>query len=118
MPNDCWNNITLVADKEELEKFIKEECKDVPEWAYKVEQKGVEGIVFHVWSPWKPNFEWLEGLLTKYPSIWLKNEWREEGGTAGVWVGTIRKGTKDIKRLEWEDLCIEELHMRFRSESK
>ena len=110
MPNDCWNRMTLVATKEDIDRFLTEEFIDVPEWAYEIYVKGVEGLQFKLWSRWQPDFQWLEGLLIKYPSMWIKNFWQEEGGLAGVWVGSSKKG---VKRLQWEDMCIEENAIRF-----
>jgi hypothetical protein len=105
MPNDCWNKITVRATKEDMDRFSEEEFKDVPEWAYEIYVKGVEGMQFKLWSRWHPDFDWLESLLKKYPSMWVKNIWHEEGGLAGVWVGSEEDG---IKRLEWNDMCSEE----------
>ena len=60
---------------------------------------GPEGPTFKFY-----NFDLLEIYIVKYPSIWIKNEWKEEGGKAGVWVGYENV----IKRFEWDDLCLEE----------
>ena len=111
MPNDCWNKITVTGSKEDIDRFYKEEFEGVPEWALEIYVSGVEGLQFKLWSRWQPDFHRLEGLLEKYPSIWLKNVWCEEGGLAGVWVGSLEKG---IQRLEWEEMCNEELDYRFR----
>ncbi len=116
MPNDCWNHITFTAEKEVLDRFIKEELedKDIPEWALKIKVRGQGGIIFNLWSRWIPDFEWLEGLLDKYEDAWIKNEWSEEGGEEGVWIGFSKDGEKEIKRLEWQGMCIEEEAHRFR----
>ena len=111
MPNDCWNRMTVTGTKDVIDLFFVEEFKGVPEWAHEIFVKGVEGLQFKLWSRWQPDFEWLEGLLIKYPGIWVKNLWYEEGGLAGVWIGSAEKG---IKRLDWEDVCIEENAHRFR----
>jgi hypothetical protein len=104
--------MTVTGTEEDVGRFYVEEFKEVPEWAYEIYVKGVEGIQFRLWSRWQPDFAWLEGLLQKYPSLWVKNIWHEEGGTAGVWIGG---GAKDgIKRLEWDDMCDEENAHRFR----
>ena len=111
MPNDCWNSMTVTGTREDIDRFFVEEFKDVPEWALKVHVRGVEGLIFRLWSRWSPDFKWLEGLLEKYPSLWVKNSWKEEGGLAGVWVGSK---ANEIQRLEWQDMCIEEESHRFR----
>jgi hypothetical protein len=106
--------MTVTANEEELAKFMKEEFKDVPEWALKIHHRGVEGVSLRLWSAWGPDFKWLEGLLTKYPSSWVKNSWHEEGGYEGVWVGFLNDGETNIKRLEWDGMCLEEADHRFR----
>jgi hypothetical protein len=109
MPNDCWNTITITASELELNALMATEFKDVPERAFSIQRRGPYGVVLRLWSPWKPDFTWLETLLVTYPSCWVKNEWHEEGGSAGVWVGHfVGGGHCEIKRMEWEDLSIEE----------
>ena len=113
MPNDCWNLMTVTGTKEDIDRFFLEELKnEVPDYPHKIYRRGVEGLDFRIWSPWHPNFEWLEKLFSKYPSIWVKNMWHEEGGLAGIWIGSLKDG---IKRFDWEDMCIEEEAHRFRS---
>ena len=52
--------------------------------------------------------ELLEHLYSKYSNCWIKNEWSEEGGLAGVWAGGCKGGKKEeIRQLVWEDLCME-----------
>ena len=113
MPNDCWNYIMLTADEAELNKFVSTEL-EIPKKKYKVEARGLEAIRLKLWSEWKPDFEWLESLLVKYPSCWIKNEWIVEDGEAGTWIGTARGGEKVIKQLMWDDMSIEESAYRFR----
>jgi len=121
MPNDCWNHITITGTNEELDMFMMEEFKAVPDWALQIKDRGSGAISLKLWSRWTPDFEWLTSLLTKYPSCWIKNEWNEEGGLAGIWIGTgaseTRRGTGKpvIERLEWEDMCIEEEYARFKN---
>lgn len=105
MPNDCWNHMTITATADELATLIRTEFANVPDWALLIKHRGAEGVVLNLWSRWHPDFEWLEKLTVTYPSCWVKNEWSEEGGMAGVWVGSQERG---IQRLEWQDMCIEE----------
>ena len=116
MPNDCWSTLTITASKNELNTLLDNEFKDAPEWAINIEERGKGGVKLSLWSAWKPDLHMLETLIEKYPSCWIKNIWSEEGGTAGVWVGTMRRGVKDIKQLTWDDMCEEELFYRFDSE--
>jgi hypothetical protein len=135
MPNDCWNYITIICRNsecsEEITNFVvneldslKDELKDLKNaYSYEeivtIKKKGRRGIMFRMWSAWKPDYYWLEGLLEKYPNCWIKNEWNEEGGLAGVWIGFMNDNNdKDIQRLTWNDLCIEEQHFLFMDEEE
>ena len=113
MPNDCWNYIMLTANADELSAFLREEI-EIPEKRHTIERRGVEAVRFSLWSAWKPDFDWLESLLTKYPSCWIKNEWIVEDGEAGTWIGTARTGEKVISRMVWDDMSVEEAVYRFR----
>jgi len=92
------------------------EFTNIPDWALTIKARGVEGVMLKLWSRWQPDFEWLDRLIVQYPSSWIKNEWSEEGGNAGVWIGTMRSGTKVVQRLEWDDMCLEENAHRFRQQ--
>jgi hypothetical protein len=117
--------MTITCDNpEELSTLVKTELQEMTEDGKLVYhdtiemiKRGVKGIMFRQWSAWKPDYEWLESLLTKYPYCWIKNEWDEEGGTAGVWVGfTNQKEEPVIQRMTWSDLCIEEKYFLFLEE--
>jgi hypothetical protein len=116
MPNDCWNHFTITGNKEDIKRFLEDELKEPPEWALKIHHKGDEGLSFRLWSRWQPDFNWLESLLTKYPSLWVKNVWDEEGGYEGVWIGYLKDGKAEIKHMEWMGMCIEEWAHRFRKD--
>lgn len=118
MPNDCWSHITITCENreavDELNNLIinelkhKEENKYVYHETVNMIKRGTRGLIFDIWSAWNPDYEWLEGLLDKYPNCWVKNEWSEEGGSAGVWVGFMNNNNeKIIKDLQWDDICIE-----------
>jgi len=114
MPNDCWNHLTITANVPDLYEIMNG-FRHVPEGAIKIFEQGKEAVYMKLWSRWTPDFAMLEGLLSKYPSCWIKNEWSEEGGKAGVWIGTMRSGETQIYRLEWDDMCLEERMHRFRT---
>ena len=80
-----------------------------------IQKKCFKGIIFQQLTAWKPQYEWLESLLTKYPNCWVKNEWNEEGGIAGVWVGSVKNG---IQSMCWEDLSIEAKYYIFDKNDK
>ena len=122
MPNDCWNNMTITCeDPKELTSLIQNELQEkdkngkyVYHETIEMIRRGSKGIIFRLWTPWIPNFEWLESLLTNYNECWVKNEWNEEGGMAGVWVGFIdQHNEQSIKEMTWTDLCIEARHYLF-----
>jgi len=48
----------------------------------------------------------LKSILVNYPTIWVKNVFSEEGGSAGVWVKSS-KNSNGYVEFEWEDLCLE-----------
>ena len=129
MPNDCDNyfQIWTESDSTELEKFITNELK------YNDEKTGENLYVktinfieigkkcmkFKMLSYWKPDFEWLENLLPKYPTLKIKNEWIEEGGYAGVWIGyTDDDSIPIINELTWIDMCIEAEHFDFQENKR
>lgn len=115
MPNWCWNKITITGERPILDALMKDDnLQGIPDEFFSKEASGQGIEVFNIGSRWLPDYEWLESLLDKYPDIWIKNIWSEEGGNEGVWIGTNRGEKKEIKRLEWEGMCIEEEGYRFR----
>lgn len=123
MPNDCWNNVTITCKNkeitDELNNLINNELKYKKDDKYIYNESvdmikcGTRGIIFKLWSSWNPNYEWFESLLDKYPNCWIKNEWSEEGGTAGVWIGFVNNNNKIIKKLIWDDLSLEDMYYLF-----
>ncbi len=116
MPNDCNNIITIICkNQDNLHNFIQNDLQEIKNYnseyneIIRILKQGKCGIIFKLWSAWNPDYEFLESLLKKYPDFWVKNEWHEEGGMAGVWVGFTKEDNKiDIQRLTWSDLSIEE----------
>ena len=127
MPNDCWNNMTITCMRDqftieenaaELNNLVVNELQHKENKSIKIKEQGIRGIRFSLWSANEPDFEWLKSLLNKYPNCWVKNEWSEEGGTAGVWIGCVKNNEHIIKELEWDDICIEGKYFLFTDESK
>jgi len=116
MPNECWNYMMITADKDELTAFLEEEFKNVPEDRLFIEKRGLEAVRLKLWTAWKPNFKWLDHVITKYRTCWIKNEWIVEDGEAGTWIGTAREGEKVIRQMTWDDMSLEESSYRFRVE--
>ena len=108
MPNDCWNHITITCEREdetgELNSLFMNELQRE---TIQVVKKTRRGIIFDMWSAWNPDYEWLETLLYRYPNCWVKNEWSEESGIAGVWVGYMDNNQPIVRNLAWEDISIE-----------
>jgi len=104
MPNDCWNNITLKATEAQIAEILTTEFTNVPKWAFKLFRVGKGAAEFKLWSAWGPNKDLMNRLIRKYPGIWIKNEWSEEGGFAGVIVGDA----ENLQDFGWDEGCIEE----------
>jgi hypothetical protein len=117
MPNDCYNHVTITCENREFVKELNDlvlnelQHKEDDHYVYHetvdMLKRGTRGIIFRLWSAWNPDDEWFESLLDKYPHCWVKNEWSEEGGLAGVWVGFVNNNEKRIQHLTWDDICIE-----------
>ena len=112
MPNDCINYVTITCKDEEVINTLISEKLELNKYV-KIIKRGSRGIIFEIWSPWIPDYKWLESLLEKYPNCWIKNEWHEEGGLAGVWIGYLVDNEKIIKKYCWNDLSIEDQHYLF-----
>jgi hypothetical protein len=110
MPNDCWNTITLKATNEQIREILTTEFTDVPPWAFRVLQVGQEALICKLWSAWRPDKSRINNLLNKYNGLWVKDEWTEEGGGAGIIVGT----KDELQDFSWDEGCIEEWGHRLR----
>ena len=73
-----------------------------------------KGLCLTMISKWEPVKSWIVSKLEEYPSLWIKNIWNEEGGTAGVIVGGCIDGCmgdqhrEPLKELRWIDMCLEQ----------
>lgn len=84
---------------------------------YKLELEGEEALQMKFTTAWAPPTEFFKRLLEKYPDIWLKCDWSEEGGAAGIFIGyTDEKKAVVVDEFAWQDWCIEESAHRFRSD--
>lgn len=119
MSTDCTNTITIISgDADDLDEFIQNELQihedddDHADGEYEfvenVVKRGRNGIQFEYITSSAPPLEWLQEVLGRYPSFWIKNEWNEEGGKAGVWLCSVGENDEQIvKSFEWIDLCLE-----------
>ncbi len=112
MPNECRNHLTIVSeDADQINQMYKHEF-DVFKYDTSFNVKTNKGLMVNLTTAWRPID--LTILLDKYDKCWIKNEWIEEGGTAGVYVGGYLNGSKvETKSLEWIDLTIEARHYCF-----
>jgi hypothetical protein len=102
MPNECSNHLTITSTSEnDIVNILQEINKAIPNIVIK--QNSKLGIRVNFITPWKPNFQFIENIVDKYPMAWVKNEWISEDGTSGIWVGK----KNSIKTMDWEDLSIE-----------
>jgi hypothetical protein len=120
MPNDCHNYITIVCEyADEITNLIDNELTHKPDEKYMYNAdvvfitRGKKGIIFETTSYLKPDFDWFNQLLARYPNCWIKNEWTEEGGTAGVWIGCVKNNEVYVQTMSWDDLSIEEKYYLF-----
>ena len=116
MPNDCNNIITIICkNTESLNKFIETELEAIKlhngEYSRftQVLKQGTFGVVFRLLTPWNPDYKWLKNILELHPEFWIKNEWHEEAGMAGTWIGYTNENDEPIiDSFIWKDLSIEE----------
>jgi|TARA_B110000093_G_C12938491_1_gene396944 hypothetical protein len=112
MPNHCWNYLTFVSEynpTELAELFDKEiNSQNIPDDCLCVKYKGDNGIKLKMMTNWGTDNKWLLGLLDKYPNCWIKNDWYEEDGCAGIFIGGFLYGQRQKTIIEkWWELSIE-----------
>lgn len=107
MPNECSNRFVLACSN--VEEFNALVARELTHDQITIDLLGARAVKFTQVTAWQPDFTWLERLITNYPTCWIKNEWIEEGGTAGVWIGSVN----GIKSMSWQDMSLEEQHDLF-----
>ena len=123
MPNVCKNTVTIIScEAAELDEFVKNELQfQNSEGEYyfnedveRILKRGKNGIKFEYTSPGAPPLEWFQEALGRYPSFWIKDQWLDEAGLAGVWIGSVDdSGEQVVRAYEWMDLCLEARHFLF-----
>ena len=108
MPNECSNRVTITSTNENDITYILQEINvEIPDVI--VTQSSKLGIRLEFITDWKPDIQFIDTLINKYPLSWIKNEWISEDGKCGIWVGN----KNNIKFMDWEDLSIEDEHHFF-----
>ena len=108
MPNECYNRVTITSTNENDITYILQEINvEIPDVI--VKQSSKLGIRIEFITAWKPDIQFIDTLINKYPLSWIKNEWISEDGKCGIWVGN----KNNIKFMDWEDLSIEDEHHFF-----
>ena len=143
MPNNCWNKVRLSANPSVIQELLESDfsfaaIRPIPEtldeknwndwcsknWGtkwdrydYKLEDSGKEALLMYFNTAWSPACVLYQYLLRKYPDMWLRCDWDEEGGEAGIFVGyTDKQGNVQIHSLAWDDWCLEEYAHKFRKD--
>lgn len=100
----CKSNLTIKCDTSNILHELLESF-----YSYTNEQFEIKDISGNILkcvfvTSWYPDFELMEELIRVY-GCWLKNEWREDGGMQGVWVG-YKDNVVHIKKIEWLDQSV------------
>jgi len=120
--DDCWSNIIIISNEDELITLIQNELmylniknKLLFHDHIKVLKKADKAIKIKVLTSSKPNFQWMSNMIHRYKSCWIKNNWYDEGGLAGVWIGNMTEKGPNIIDYQWCDLSIDEEKSYFNS---
>lgn len=54
-------------------------------------------------------YDYLLQILEQYPKCWLKNEYSDENGNAGIWIARYVNGKIAVQEHEWTELTVEEI---------
>ena len=140
MPNDCWCKVRIAADKEQITTFCETDFSfeklrprpvseedwyqwNIDNWGtkwdrsnYKLVHKGEMGLEMKFTTAWAPPYDLFYYLVETHHDVWIKCDWSEEGGQAGVII--LRWDDEEkrvaIKNMEWDDWCLEEWAHRMR----
>ncbi len=142
MPNDCECTVRLSAKEETIQVLFDNQFRfqalypppedlsgnteklldwQITNWGtkwdrynYRVEQKGKHGLLLKFTTAWSPPSSFLDYLVRTYPDIWVKCDWIEEGGLAGVYMVNTVDGQLNVQGLNWNDWCLEEFVHNFK----
>jgi hypothetical protein len=110
MPNECVNYITIkFKSQNERQDFEMDFMNNHRGLNKKIIKKGSTGIIVRFNVPSEPDIEFLQCILQKHPDCWIRNDWNNESGIAGVWVGYWEGEAKVIDEMKWNDLSVDDL---------
>ena len=108
MPNECSNHVTITSTNDaDINYILQEFHNNIPNIS--VTQTGKLGIRLEYITDWRPNIQFIDAIVRKYPLSWIKNQWISEDGKSGIWVGN----KNNIKHLDWDDISIDGEHFFF-----
>ena len=137
MPNNCYSSLTIGAEPKIIQLFVDcefsfkklrpvpatpmpEDYKDYwhkwccENWGtqidrddYSVVNRGKTGLNVLFSTAWAPPLELLKYLVETY-KIWIKCEWREEGGLAVIFIGQHNGERSVIREFVWDDWPLDE----------
>ncbi len=140
MPNWCSNTVRVGASPDTLKELLDAklsfetlmprpaEVEDWYEWNvnhwgtkwdcdhFNVKEQGRKGFIAGFNTAWSPPLAFFRNLCEKKKDLWVKCDWNEESGYAGVFVmhWDEEKGEVNVKSLDWDDWCMEEWDDRMR----
>ena len=137
MPNDCWCDVRIGAHEETIQmlveaKFSFEKLRPKPQgvdwydwciknwgtkwdrYEYKVVRQGQAGLELRFTTAWVPPFTLFDYLVETYHDIWIRCDWSEEGGKAGVYVSrwNSQKNKAEVVNTAWMDWPMDEYMYR------
>jgi hypothetical protein len=126
--NLCTNFITIACkDEEVLDNLVRNELQFsdgnnnyVYNETINMIKRGCRGIVFEIFTADNPPYEWLAKLIDTYPNCWIKNEWCNEIGIAGIWICFINIENNEpvIHDFCWNDLSNQDKYYLFLEKSE
>lgn len=135
MPNDCYCKVRIGADPAHIAllcdtEFSFEKLYPCPpdqkenwyEWNtehwgtkwdrsnYRVDTRGDAGLEIKFCTAWSPPSGLFNFLAETYHDVWIRCDWSEEGGYAGVYVVHWNEKENKLDKTDtyWNDWCLEE----------
>lgn len=114
MPNDCWSEVFFHGSAETIRSLLHshldyqtlfgdKDTECIGEFKRRHVFHTETTIEFRFLTAWKPPYEFMKKLLDKFPELWIRCFWEEEGGAGGAWIAD----SNDIKEFQWQGPCIE-----------